>query len=339
MLTLMGRCPQTPIGGDNLPQTPVVVFFKKIMEWFGNSPTIGIRIAFLFVMNSTISHIDKIEFSKLEKLDSTNLDWSEVSYGPQASIIWWRIFIWSLTIIAIFGMATVLFWWQINQGAGLSSNLSGSQIIQAISSPELNMAQHIDNKDSSSMVDFPVPETTGQYIVLAGSFVNGQNAKRIFNQLQQAGIPARSKQAMINGQHHTHMLVGPYGTKKIAKLAVDIIREKTNLPVDYISLGGDSEVFDGKKMLLFDGSANKSALHPDQFIVLAGSFTSQEIAIRVQNRLLTENIIATVKQAHDQDRTFFHVMVGPYRLAMQANSMVETIRQKTGILAESSQIL
>ncbi|MBF0359037.1 MAG: SPOR domain-containing protein [Magnetococcales bacterium] len=289
-------------------------------------------------MNSTFSHIDKAEFSKLEKLDSTNLDWSEVSYGPQTSVVLWRIFIWALTIIAIFGIATVLFWWQVNKGAGLSSNLSGNQIVQTISSQEINIVQHIDNIESESLSDFPEPETTGQYIVLAGSFVNEQNAKRIFNQLLQAGIPARSKQAMINGQHHTHLLVGPYGAKNKAKLAVDIIREKTNLPVDYISLGGDDD-FDGQKLVLFDGSAKKSDLHPDQFIVLAGSFTDQDIALRVQNRLLTQNIFATVKQANDQDRTFFHVMVGPYRLAMQANNMVETIRQKTGILAESSQIL
>jgi hypothetical protein len=37
----MGALPQTPIGGDNLPQTPVVVFYKKSWDGFVATPQLS----------------------------------------------------------------------------------------------------------------------------------------------------------------------------------------------------------------------------------------------------------------------------------------------------------
>jgi cell division septation protein DedD len=291
------------------------------------------------IMAMTSSAFDKAEFKKLEKLASTNLDWSDVKYGNQRSAIWWRIFIWSLTIIAIFGMAAALFWWQINKGVGPSSTLSDIKIVQSTSATYMDNTESLAEQASLFLNEFPQPQSFGQYMVLAGSFINKDNANRIFTILAQAGIPVRSKEAMVNGQHHTHLLVGPYEKQKRAELAVSKIREKTNLPVDYISLEVGDEFIEGKKIVLFDNLVNTSSLLPDQFVVLAGSFTTLDLAKHVQQRLYKKKITAQIKKAHEQDRVFFHVMIGPYRLAMQANNMVETIRQETGILAESTQIL
>ena len=236
-------------------------------------------------------------------------------------------------------MAAALFWWQIDKGVGPGSTLSNVRIIRTVSTPKIIREESLSNKTSEIVDIFPEPQTTGQYVVLAGSFINAKNAERIFNRLMQAGIPVRSKDAMVNGQHHTHLLVGPYGHQDSAKLAVSMIREKTGLPVDYISLEAEGETIDGSKIAIFNKLSKNSALHPDQFIVLAGSFTNHLLARRVQKRLQQKKIPANIKEANEQDRTFFHVMVGPYRLAVQANNMVNTIRQETGILAESSQVL
>ncbi|MBF0194088.1 MAG: SPOR domain-containing protein [Magnetococcales bacterium] len=287
----------------------------------------------------TSSVFDKVELKKIEKLDSTDLDWSDVNYGNQRSAIWWRIFIWALTIIAIFGIAAALFWWQVNKGVGPSSTLSDIKVVQSDSATLTDLEESFNNQERLVLQDFPKPQTSGQYMVLAGSFINKDNAARIFTKLTQSGIPVRSKEAMVNGQHHTHLLVGPYKKQKWAKLAVSKIREKTNLPVDYISLEVGDELIEGKKIVLFDNLVNTSSLHPDQFVVLAGSFTTIDLAKHVQQRLYKKQISSQIKKAHEQDRVFYHVMVGPYRLAMQANNMVETIRQQTGILAESTQIL
>jgi cell division septation protein DedD len=203
----------------------------------------------------------------------------------------------------------------------------------------MNNAESLNDEASLFLNDFPKPQTSGQYMVLAGSFINKENANRIFTKLYQAGIPVRSKEAMVNGQHHTHLLVGPYIKQKRAELAVSKIREKTNLPVDYISLALGDELIEGREIILFENLVNTSSLLPDQFVVLAGSFTTLDLAKHVQQRLYNKKITAQIKKAHEQDRVFFHVMIGPYRLAMQANNMVNTIRQETGILAESTQIL
>jgi cell division septation protein DedD len=290
-------------------------------------------------MATSYSTIDNAEFTKMEKLDSTDLDWSTVNYRmPETSAFWWRIFIWVLTVIAIFGMAAALFWWQIEQGVGPSSTLSSVKIIQS-TTPRSILKTIPQYKAVRVVQDFPKPHANGKYIVLAGSFIHETNARRIYDKLRQADIPVRSKQAMVNGQRHTHLLVGPYKLQDSAELAVTMIRKKTGLPVDYTTLGVEGEVGEGREVALFDALANNSALYPDQFIVLAGSFTTRPLAQRVKQRLQKKQILANIKEAHEQDRTFFHVMVGPYRLAIQANNMVETIRKKTGILAESTQIL
>ncbi|MBF0381569.1 MAG: SPOR domain-containing protein [Magnetococcales bacterium] len=283
--------------------------------------------------------LDKVDLKKLEKLDTSNLDWSDVKYGNQKTVMWWRIFIWTLTIIAIFGIAAALFWWQINKGVGPSSTLSDIKIVKRSSLELKDLQMAATNQAELALADFPKPQSSGQYMVLAGSFINRDNAERIYNKLAQAGIPVHSKQAMVNGQHHTHLLVGPYVKQNIAELAVSKIREKTDLPVDYISLAVEDDVIQTKELSVFDKLANNSTLLPDQFVVLAGSFTNITLAKHVQKRLQQKQIVAKIKKAHEQDRVFFHVMVGPYRLAMQANNMVETIREETGILAESTQIL
>ncbi len=290
-------------------------------------------------MTTTISDFEKIETADMEVLNMSDMDWSKLSEEGDTSVFWWRVFIWTLTIIAILGMTAALFWWQIDRGVGPASTLSNVKIVRNSSMPKIAGNQSAADGFRRMSRVFPEPRQSGQYMVLAGSFVNKENAERIYNQLLAADIPVRAKQAMVNGQHHTHLLVGPYINQEAAQLAVSIIREKTGLPVDYISLDAESGKEASRNMAFMDETDENAALHPDQFFVLAGSFTERLHALRVQDRLEKKRITANIEEANEQDRTFFHVMVGPYRLAVQADNMVETIRQETGIIAETSQIL
>jgi cell division septation protein DedD len=288
-------------------------------------------------MTTSSPTFENLESNSMDNSEANNMDWSTVSYGSDGSLFWWRIFIWILTLIAIFGMAAALFWWQIDRGIGPSSTLSPDKVVRTSSTPRINHPDY-----GAQLVRFPKPGSVGNFMVLAGSFVNDKNAERIYNILLQAGIPVRAKQAMVNGQHHTHLLVGPYQRQDSAELAVSLIRERTGLPVDYTSL--EEEEARIKNRQISNSAQNKereksATLHPNQFIVLAGSFTTYDMAERVQKRLKLKNIPTDIKEVHEQDRTFFHVMAGPYGLSSEANEMVETIRKKTGILAESSQIM
>ncbi|MBF0455767.1 MAG: SPOR domain-containing protein [Magnetococcales bacterium] len=292
-------------------------------------------------MSTSFQPLDKIDSTDFNRLDSTNLDWSSIQYGSEKSAFWWRVFIWALTLVAIIGMAAALFWWQIDRGVGPSSTLSTVKVVRAAPVETLAVATYPTIKSDSGSSSFPQSQRDGRYIVLAGSFINEKNATRIFNQLIRAGVPAWSKQAMVNGQLHTHLLIGPYKQQDSAERAVTLIRKQTGLPVDYTTLEPEGQMREGGVNTLsgVGKSAHKEVLHPDQFVVLAGSFTTRRAARRVQNRLKLKEITASIKEFHEQDRTFFHVVIGPYRIANQANQMVETIRQKTGILAETSQIL
>ncbi|MBF0448566.1 MAG: SPOR domain-containing protein [Magnetococcales bacterium] len=293
-------------------------------------------------MATTYTINDKTELSKMEKFDSSDLDWSTIEYGSKSSVLWWRIFIWVLTIIAIAGMALALFWWQMDRGGVPGSSLSLVQVAQNSPPGQRDAQEPTPNNQPQPTTEhsFPQPEEGGRYMVLAGSFINEQNAKRIFDQLQQTGVPVRAKRAMVNGQRHTHLLVGPYVHQHSAEKAVAQIQKQTGLPVDYTTLDLEGIDKDKEETVSFSTYPNQDeVLHPDQFVVLAGSFTDQVLARRVQNRLEKEQITANLKEVHDQDRIFFHVVVGPFRLSTQANDMVEIIRKKTGILAESSQIL
>lgn len=281
-----------------------------------------------------------------EKLDMANLDWSSIDYGSGHASFMWRIFLWILTILAICGMAAVLFWWQINRGVIPNSTFSTAEIVRS-SAQILPMDNASDTRtgEGETRPDgenfFPTPHPSGRYMVLAGSFINEENAKRIFEKLTRTNIPVRAKQATINGQRHTHLLVGPYLEQETARTAVSLIRQRTGLPVDYTSVEVEGGMHEGATLPpSIPGFAEDPAtLLPGHFVVLAGSFTDRLQAEKVQARLQNKEIASTIKEVHSQDRTFFHVVVGPYRLAIQANAMVDTIQNKTGILAESSQIL
>ena len=284
------------------------------------------------IMNSSLSTIKKSEYVEPDQIDteSANLDWASVAYGTDKTLFLWRVFIWALTIIAIFGMAAALFWWQIDQGVGPGSPFSAFKIVRIDSQGE------IDTSNKDIFPDFPESQPDGRFMVLAGSFVNDENATRIFDKLAMAGVPVRSRKAMVGGQQHTHLLVGPYEQQDTAELAVSLIRKRTDLPVDYTTM---DDAGNTQSSLGTTDSQDDFSMLPDQFVVLVGSFPEPNIAEHIKQRLMIKQITANIKKVNQQDRTFFNVVVGPYRLATQANEMVDTILSKTGILAESTRVL
>lgn len=69
----------------------------------------------------------------------------------------------------------------------------------------------------------------GEYVVLAGSFTNADNANRVQKRLIEEKIPAMLKTSHVQERLFTHVMVGPYAEKEQAGEMVNQIRKETGI--------------------------------------------------------------------------------------------------------------
>ncbi|OSM01445.1 hypothetical protein MAIT1_01408 [Magnetofaba australis IT-1] len=74
----------------------------------------------------------------------------------------------------------------------------------------------------------------GRFLTLCGSFSNTLNAVRVQERLRNYGIPTQLKLDDSFSPPMTHVLLGPYATRKTAAAAARYVRAKSGLDTDYI---------------------------------------------------------------------------------------------------------
>ncbi len=80
------------------------------------------------------------------------------------------------------------------------------------------------------------PLRAGEYVVLAGSFTNVDNANRVHNRLRKHEIPSRLKTSHVNERLFTHVMVGPYEGQEEADRMVTEIRKNTGIVAEKMKI-------------------------------------------------------------------------------------------------------